>query len=395
MNSSKIVFIAFLLAVFNVFSIQEKMQAQAQPVNPLETPINQKDPLIPAGYSQRELTSFEKYRIKKAIAKLNQRAKSELAQGNGNRAFKLWYRQLKLARAVDPKTEIKALGNVGAIAWQQSRGTDVRNIAERLIAIQEELTTEKLLSPSLLTNFATAYQQVRYIDKEIAIYRQILTNSRKANNLVAEQNNLKTLGKLYLARFDYFQAADVYQELLILADGGFKSTQKVDFYLNTLMYIYDRTEQANKAIAIKESLIKQYTAAQKLDRIPALTIAIADDYKTLRKPDKAINAYNQAFETASRLQQFATASDALTKLGKTYQQGKNTDKAIATYTKLLKVQQQTYNYYGLINTYDNLGQIYLQLNQKSQAKQYFQQGLELAKSLNYRIKYFDNRVKIL
>ena len=394
MNSSKIVFIALLLGVFNVFSIQE-MLAQPQSVNPLETPINQNDALIPVGYGQRELTSFEKDRIKKAIAKLNQTAKAELAQGNGDKAFKLWYRQLKLARAVDPETEIKALGDVGAIAWQQSRGTDVRNIAERLIAIQEKLTTEKLLSPSLLNNFATAYQQVRYIDKEIAIYQQILTNSRKADDLVAEQNNLKTLGKLYLAKFDYFSAADVYQELLILADRGSKSTQEVDFYLNTLMYIYDRTEQANKAIAIKERLIKQYTAAQKLDRIPALIMAIADDYKTLEKPDKAINAYNQAFETASKLQQFAIASDALTKLGKTYQQSKNTDKAIATYTKLLKVQQQTYSYYDLINTYDTLGQIYLQLNQKSQAKQYFQQGLELAKSLNYKIKYFNNRVKIL
>ncbi len=394
MNSSKIVFIALLLGVFNVFSIQE-MLAQPQSANPLETPINQNDPLIPADYGQRKLTYFEKYRIKKAIAKLDQRAKAELAQGNGNKAFKLWYRQLKLARTVDLKTEIKALGDVGATAWQQTRGTDVRNIAERLIAIQEKLTTEKLLSPSLLNNFATAYQQVRYIDKEIVIYQKILTNSRKANNLVAEQNNLKTLGKLYLARFDYFHAADVYQELLILADRGSKSTQEVDFYLNTLMYIYDRTEQANKAIAIKKRLIKQYTAAQKLDRIPALTMAIADDYKTSKKPDKAINAYNQAFETASKLQQFALASDALTKLGKTYQQSKNTDKAIATYTKLLKVQQQTYNYYGLINTYDNLGQIYLQLNQKSQAKQYFQQALELAKSLNYKIKYFDNRVKIL
>lgn len=384
-----------LLGVFNVFSIQEKVLAQAQLVNPLETPINQNDPLIPANYGKRQLTSFEKYRLENAIAKLDRTAKAELAQGNGDKAFKLWYRQLKLAHAVDPETEIRALGDVGAIAWQQSRGTDVRNIAERLIAIQEKLTTEKLLSPSLLDNFATAYQQVRYIDKAIVIYQQILTNSRKSDDLVAEQNNLKTLGKLYLARFDYFNAADVYQELLTLADRGSKSTQEVDFYLNTLVYIYDRTEQANKAIAIKKRLIKQYTAAQKLDRIPALTMAIADDYKTFKKPDKAINAYNQAFETASKLQQFAIASDALTKLAETYQQSKNTDKAIATYTKLLKLQQQTYNYYGLINTYDTLGQIYLRLNQKPQAKQYFQQGLELAKSLNYKIKYFDNRVKIL
>ncbi len=64
---------------------------------------------------------------------------------------------------------------------------------------------------------AKAYQQVRYLDKAINIYQQLLVNSKKADDLIAEQKNLEILGELYLARFDYQESADIYQELLDLA----------------------------------------------------------------------------------------------------------------------------------------------------------------------------------
>ena len=393
-HSWKRIVVTFLLAVISFCSAQETALAQTQPANPLA--VQQSDPLIPSGYGQRALTSFEKYRIEKAIAELNQTAQAELKRGNADRAFKLWYRQLRLTRVIDTSAEIKALGEIGAIAWQENRGADVLNIAERLITIQKEITAKKPLSPNLLDKFAIAYQQVRYLEQAIAIYQQILANSRKAGDLIAEQKNLKILGKLYLARFDYHQAADVYQKLLTLdpfANQESKQINRENFYLNTLIYIYDRTEQTNKAIATRRRLIKHYTETQQLNKIAAIKIAIGRNYETLKQSDHAIKAYNQAFDTASKTQQLAIASDALTRLGELYQQSDRANDAIATYAKLIQVQQQSYNHYGLINTYDTLGKIYLQLNQKAKAQQYFQQGLELAKSLNYKVEYFNNQIK--
>jgi tetratricopeptide (TPR) repeat protein len=39
-----------------------------------------------------------------------------------------------------------------------------------------------------------------------------------------------------------------------------------------------------------------------------------------------------------------------------------------------------------------LGKIYLKLEQKTQAKQYFQQALELAKALDYKVDYFQQLI---
>lgn len=376
--------------ITSLFSIQAIALTQTEPSNPLEA--IKSDPVIPSGSGQRDLTSFEKYRIEKTIAELNQAATAELAQGNADQAFKLWYRHLRLTRALDTISEIKALGKIGAIAWQENRGADVRNIAQRLITIQEEITAKKPLSPNLLKEFAIAYQEVRYLDRVIAIYQQRLTNSRKTDSSIAEQKNLETLGKLYLARFAYQQAAKIYQQLLTFDDQKTESKNKTQFYLDTLIDIYDRTDQTKNAIDTRKRLIKQYSAAQQFNKIPTLEIAIARDYETSNQPDKAIQAYDQVFLRASQTQQLAIASDALTRLAELYQQTKRTDDAIMTYTKLIKVQQQTYNYYGLVNTYDTLGKIYLNLNQKAQAKLYFQSGLELAKPLDYKVKYLNNQI---
>ncbi|MBE9044180.1 tetratricopeptide repeat protein [Pleurocapsales cyanobacterium LEGE 10410] len=386
-GSGKIGKIFLSLSMFYFALSQNFVLSQTQPVNPLEVEVKN-DPLIPDRPSKRELTSLEKYRIGQTILELDRTAKAELEQGNTEVAFELWYRQLRLSRVLDPVKEIESLGKIGAIAWQENRGRDVRNIAERLIMIQEG-TAEKSLSYELLERLATAYQQVRYLDKATEIYQQLLRNSRRKDDLAAIEEDLVALGKLYLARFDYRQAAAIYQELLALSD---RQSEKQTIYLNTLVNIYDRTAQTERAIAVRQRLIQQYDDTQ-LNKIADLEIAIARDYQTSNQTERAIAAYNRAFKTASQTKRLATASDALSELGKLYRESERIDEAIASYIKLLQVQQQSLNYYGLINTYDTIGKLYLKSGQPTKARQSFQQGLELAKSLNYRVEYFNNQIQ--
>ncbi len=384
------IFLVYLLSISSLVFIQEQVLAQMQQANSLM--VDRDEPLIPDGYGKRELTSFEKYRLERVIVQLNQTAQVELEKDNEDEAFKLWYRQLRLSRVLGTANEIKALGNIGAIAWSENRSADVRNLANRLIEIQEEISNQKIFTSGLLDKFAIAYQQLRYLHQAVNIYQQILTNSKKNNNLIVQEKTLQTLGQLYLARFDYQSAADVYQELLTLSNQKPVDQNQVNIYLATLSDIYERTEQVNKAIATRKSLIQKYTTAKKVNKIPTLEIAIARDYESLKQLQPAIKAYNKTFEIALQTQQLAIASEALNKLGKLYQQSDRVNLAISTYNKLLQLQQQTYNYYGLIDTYDTLGKIHLNLNQKSQAKQYFQLGLETAKFLNYKIEYFNNQI---
>lgn len=389
MNSWKVVLSFFLAGSINLLATQTLL-AQSQGTNPLQTGVDSRDPLIPDGYGKRQLSSFEIYRLQQEIERLEQTATQELQQGNTNRAFELWYRQLKLARAINTEVEIEALGEVGAIAWQENRAGDLRNIANRLMAIEKKITIADLDS-KLLERFATAYQQIKYPEQAIAIYQQILSNNKQQKKLVAVEANLKTLGELYLAKFNYLSAAKTYQELLTLAESK-SNLEEVNFYLNTLIDLYDRTNQIAPAIATKERLIENYTAVKKLEQVAKLELAIAHDYQTLTQTPQAIEAYERGFRLASTTQQLAIADDALNSLGKLYLQERQEKKAIATFTQLLTIQRQSYNHYGLINTYDTLGKIALKSERKTQAKQYFQQALELAKALDYKVEYFQQQI---
>ena len=390
MNIYRVICLICLSAFFGL-SIPDPSIAQNR-LNPLEVEIDQSDPVIPLGYKKRELSTFEINRIKREIEKLDRSAKEKLQQ-EGDKAFKLWYRQLKLARVIGIETEIEALGEVGEIAWQANRGEDLRNIANRLIAIESEIKDEDL-SPKLLEQFATAYQQVRYVRQAISIQKQILAYYKQQEDLPAIKENLQILGSLYLSGFNYQPAAEIYKQLLTQAQAQSQTDSQISSYLKTLIDIYDRTEQTKQAINARQRLIKTYEATGK-DKIPPLKLEIADNYLALNQTAKAIKAYEEAFTLASKNKQLAIADNALNSLAQLYRKEGKQELAIATLNRLLDVQRQSYNYYGLINTYDTLGKIYLKSARKQQAKQYFQQALELARELDYNLNYFNNQIEKL
>ena len=96
-----------------------------------------------------------------------------------------------------------------------------------------------------------------------------------------------------------------------------------------------------------------------------------------------------------KLQQFGAASEALQKLGNLYFAYNDPDSAVQIYQELVKVEQLSQNFYGLMNTYDRIGQIYLEQQKYPQALEKFKQGLEIAKSLQYQESYFTKQIEQL
>lgn len=379
-----IIFSSLLTIVINLNLSYSATLAQTESINPLEA--TEPDPILPPEFDERSSSSFEKTKIEREIVKIDREARAQLAAGNKDSAFDLWYRELRLARILGLQKEISALGRIGAIAWKENRGFDVRIINNRLITLEQEITDTTSLNLKLLNSLGTAYQQVRSLDRATNIYQQILVNTRQKKDRQSEREVLETLGKLYLARFDYQSAASIYEELIERANDNLKQ----EAYLNNLNIIYTKTLQLERAISTKQTLIEQYSNERQVGKIAALKIAIAQDYRSLNQLTSAIEYYQQAFALATANNRLAIATEALNKLGQLYLQSDRVNDALKTYQQLIAVQQQSYDSYGLMNTYERVGKIYQRQGNFSQAKAAWQKSLKLAQSLNYRVEYFRN-----
>jgi tetratricopeptide (TPR) repeat protein len=370
----------------------EKPKPEEPKVNPLE--IKTPDPLLPKIPKKGSLTPEQQSQLRSALDQLNTQAAARLQEGKAEDAFDIWYRELRLRRALGPVEEVQALGRVGDIAWQRGQKFDAQVISWRLQEIQKEAQQEakekKSINLELLQALGKAYQQVGLPEQATKIYQQILADQRQRGDNASQEETLTTIAQLQMAWLDYSNAAVTYEELLAIAATQGDSVKQFN-YLQQLIYAYDKAKQPENALRTKLKLAQTYKPND--PRLPALKIAIASDYEALNKPNEAAQNYQQAYELARLSQQFAYASDALQKLGAVYRSHGQPQFALQVYDILLKIEQQSYNYYGLMNAYDLMGQIHLEQKNYPQALAAYQQGLALAKSLQYQENYFATQIE--
>jgi tetratricopeptide (TPR) repeat protein len=368
----------------------------AQTVNsqPLAQPlaIPQNDPLLPPSNIKRELSPLERKRIREEIARLETEARKKLAQNQQQPAFQLWFRQLRLYRALNKQEEIIALGRVGARAWQANLMAELKVISQRLQALDRELKASNNLTRELSIALGTSYQQVRDLDRAIASYANLLTQARQADDWQLEQKYLAILGEIYLSKFDYAQAATVYEELLKVTSHN-NSKKNRELYLSQLIKIYSYTGELKLAIVVKKQLIDDYLAQNKNEQITALKISLGDDYQSIEKTNLAIESYREASTLGTSQQQLALTTEALKKLGSLYQKQQQYFLGVKVYRQLLNIETKANNSYGLIAGYERLGKLYLLLEDYQQALTTFSQGLEIARDIDYKIGHFIDLVE--
>lgn len=409
--------VSFLLCWSSMALAAEKRPQPQEFRKPLE--ITKPDPLLPQWPKKKTpLTLEEQAALREALDQLDAQATALLEAGNADEAFEVWYRELRLRRALGPVEEVQALGRVGEIAWGKNRGFDTQVISKRLREIQQEAQQRKAFNLELLQALGRAYQQVRLPEPAIAVYQQILADERQRGDTAAQEASLRTLAQLNMDWFNYPEAAKIYEELLN------RSTARGDrvselAYLEQLIYAYNKAQQPQNAVKVKQKLAATYSPTD--PRLPALKIAIAGDYEALGQQqlaiandykasnqlseaskneekayvylDQASQTYQQAYELARVLQQWTHASEALQKLAALYRANNQPENALQVYDVLVKTQQHASNFYGLMNTYDKMGQIYLEQQNYSKALDAFQKALQLAKSLQYQESYFATKVE--
>ena len=357
--------------------------------NPLE--IKTPDPLLPN--PNLPLTPLQRLKLKAALDELDRQAAARYAVGDRNSAFAIWNRELRLRRALGFQEELQALSRVGGIAWQDNQRPELQAITQRLQAIGQQVQSQPDVNLQLLRSLGLAFQQVREPDNAIAIYNRILVTARQQRDAATIQATLKTLAELNLSWFDYAKAATAYEELLSFATeagdrlGVLTNLQQLDF-------IYGQARRYQQAIAVKQKLFEIYQNDPQLSlSLPALRLAIAKDYLALGHIQTAFENFQQAYTSAWAIQQYSLAGDALRQLIALYRSQNQIDAALQTSQILLQAEQFASDFYGMMTAYDQIGQIYLNLGDKSEALAAFQKGLELAQQLNYQETYFTGQIK--
>ncbi|MBW4451726.1 MAG: hypothetical protein KME55_03035 [Nostoc indistinguendum CM1-VF10] len=369
------------------------------PPNPLE--ITTPDPLLPRLPKDKQpLTLQEQQKLQPALDALNQEAAAKLQAGDQVGAFEIWNRELRLRRFLGSLAEVQALSRVGAIAWKQNDGQEVQYITQRLQAIQKQAQSKKTTAQvdlELWRSLGQAYQNLRSPKLAVEAYDQVLLVMREQKNTTAVVENLKTIGELHLSWFDYAKAAPVYEELLALATSQNERVNEVT-YLQRLVYIYEQTRQPQQSLNVLNRLVEIYVNENNLIEIPELKLAIASNYESLAKENpnlllEAFNNYQEAYTTAWQLKEYVRAGEALQKLIALYRSQGQTDEALQVSQILVETESQAANFYGMMQAYDQIGQLYLERKEFPQALTAFKKGLELAQQLKHEEPYFTGQIE--
>ena len=379
--------------------------------NPLE--VTTPDPLTPTNES---LSSTQRDELSAALERLNLEAATKLQAGDGAGAFDIWFRELRLRRYLGPAAEIAALSRVGSVAWSSSKNLELQLITKRLQAIQKQVRSQVPANTELLPTLAAAFGQVRAKGPTVEVYQEILDNARQNKDILAQGQLLKAIGQIHINWLSYDKAGPVYEELATLIQenralfaansvvtnpavvaGNSAPPQPVTpptevDTLRQLAYVYQQSKQPLKAIAAREKLASVYLNLQNPSAIPPLKIAIATDYQTLGQINLAAQYYQEAYNLAVPIQQYAQASEALDKLALLYRSQKQWEPTVRIYQMQLLLEERAYNFYGLMNAYDNLGQVYQEMRDYNKALEAYQKGLEVAKRLGHRQEYFDKKI---
>ena len=393
--------------------------------NTLEIPTS--DPIIPnLPENPENLTPLQQQQVKETLEKLDLEALGYSQLGNPLKALQLWHQEWMLSRYLGTVTEIQTLSRLAPIFWDQNQKIEVQLIRQRLQTIFTESLSKNPVNLEHLQLLASAFQQTRSKADAVTVYQKIIELAHEKEDILTEGKALKILGNIHLKWLSYEKAALVYDDLarLIQENREVFLTAYLEFQsqppatpapsgnspitqtntpapeappteeetLKNLVYVYDQSGKSLQAIASLEKLIAFYTNLQNVKPIPSLKSAIASHYQALGKRNLASQYYQESYTLAIGIQQFAIASEALEKLANLYSSQKQWEAALKIYQMQLTINQQSYNLYGTMSSYDKIGQMYVQMKEDKKALNAFQEGLQIANQLGHGQEIFTQKI---
>ncbi|MEO0409714.1 MAG: tetratricopeptide repeat protein, partial [Cyanobacteria bacterium P01_A01_bin.135] len=265
-------------------------------------------------------------------------------------------------------------------------------IGNRLGEVEQVIRDRPNPDYGLLLQIADAYKTLRERDRAIAAYSDIIQRANQRGDIATEATALAALGEVHLAWFDYGSARPVYQRLLTLRQQQ-QDTLGEQQALGKLVIVYDETTQPDAAIDARQALVRRYRQSGDLSQVPGLKIAIAERHRELGQLNAAVQAYQEAAVTGQRIGFVGYVADAYRGLASLYLESDRPRDALTAYRFLVDAERQAYNTYGMMEAFDQIGQIHRSLGANQPAIAAFQRGLALAQQLSYRTAYFTAQIQ--
>ncbi|MBT9313250.1 tetratricopeptide repeat protein [Leptothoe kymatousa] len=344
-----------------------------------------KDPLVPDTTVERTLSPLELYEIELELFQMDAQAQQLLLDGQSDEAFALWIREVQLRRLFGVEAELEALERIGQQAWNGQRDQEIRLMAARVKRIW--LAEKAIASLERVETLARIAQILRMRDTSTEIYQQLI-----AMTAAEDQHAWQVvLADHYLQWFDFANAAQLYTTLAERAKTQGNTLERTE-YLKHLIYSHQEAKQYAQALPAQAELLSLYRTTGQSDREPPLEIDMARNFRAMGVYSKAVDYYQLAYATAQKLELYGHVSTVLKDLGDLYAEQGLTNEALSIYNLLVRAEQQAYNQFGILEAYDRLGQLYLNIGDTENALIAFRAGVAFSESLQYREAYFRGEV---
>lgn len=353
-----------------------------------------RDPLLPEIPVSRPLSPLEKSELEAALNQTAIEAEQFYFLGQTDLAFELWMREVRLRRIFGYAEEIQAMQRVGLRAWEDSRAQENQLLTLRLRQIQTELLAQDSANIFLLEEVAATFEVLRDIDSAIVVYNTLIERATLSSNVPERQRLLENLANLQEAWFRFEAAGKTYQTLLSTL-GSTRVSAKEARYLTGGIRNYQNAGQLRTVIDYQRRLLRYYENTATLQAEPPLLLAIARNYRDIEELSEARNYYLTSYTKALAQNQSSVAKDVVQDLAAIYTRLGRPDDVLYLHRQQLAVEGLSYSGYGLIQVFDELGQLYISQGNTEQAITAYQEGLILARYLDYREAYFQLQLQQL
>lgn len=428
-------------AQFSPFDFLRPLPPDEFEPSPLE--LQEADPLLPTFPLAQPLTAAQIAALRPELATLDRAAVADFRAGRRVEAFAQWNRYLRLMRYVGPIDEARSLGRVGAIAWRSDEIPQARFILERLKELEAAMTGNLALlerrpappkpdpaavppqdTPDQREAIAIAYGQVGQPKAALRLYEALVEAARAAGDRGRLRTLLEAVAPLAANSFDHERAIASYQDLLRLereqpnpvpperepeaTDGGLTLRQPPIIpsdrlwqvtYLQHIIALAERSQKPDISLPARQDLATIYRDVAAVRLLPSLQTAIAADYLKLDRPTEAESLYRRGSLLAQQLRQFDVAREAVSAIAELYRThpayGDRRDEVAGFYVSMLTLAREAGDGYAMMDTYDRLGEFFVERQERDRARTSFEQGLLVAQQLQHRVSHFERRLRTL